>query len=73
MSEWISVNEKLPNDLQQVLTIDRRGHFELAVYKSQGQKCVKTYRYFPAFVIDKDYDCKPTHWQPLPSPPENVE
>lgn len=62
MSEWISVKERLPEHLQEVLTVDQHGNFHLFTHFKGSL--------FP-FNIDPDHPrfYMPTHWMPLPEPP----
>lgn len=67
MSEWISVNDTLPDDEQECLImIDVKPNIEYGKYREQGEcwsanwcnrrKLYGTY--------------KVTHWMPLPEPPK---
>ncbi len=61
MSDWIRVDERLPDPGERVLGYDqfygRIGEAELGY--SPGQ-----------LVFIDDDDCLITHWMPLPNPPE---
>jgi hypothetical protein len=60
MSEWISVESRLPEFGEMVLTFDNGGGY--------GIDSVGT-----AYKFSADYPCEPpfpvTHWMPLPKPP----
>ena len=71
MSEWIDVEDKLPNIKEYVLVADW--------YSGVNYGMVKAY-YNSAWFIDKDsvnvcgnavadLGFDPTHWMPLPEPP----
>lgn len=62
--EWISVNDRLPETGERVLTLDKWGHIrdrELFRFKS-GFICFRP----DGLVPVKDI----THWMPLPEPPK---
>ncbi len=57
-SEWISVEERLPERLGYYLAYTTRGTIEFA-------------RFYPYYVDDKpQFDYWITHWMPLPEPPK---
>jgi hypothetical protein len=63
MSQWISVEEQLPEELDSVLVF------------LDGEICVG-YLSRGWFIEGKDNDCfafYPTHWMPLPAPPGKPE
>lgn len=64
-NEWVSVEERLPEDKQIVLFHQKNGFIYCAEY-SAGNKLLS-----PAWFIDND--CweanEVTHWMPLPAPP----
>ena len=73
MSEWISVDDKLPDDEHDTLLVVLKSITEKphsgdvavdtdAFYTSEG--------YFRFWGSSKEY--KVTHWMPLPEPPESL-
>ena len=60
MSEWISISERLPQDGQDVLVFDE-GTISVKSLSSY------THKWHP---YENGFDCEPSHWQPLPKPPE---
>ena len=63
MSEWISVDERLPEEDAAVLVWlgeDDGSYFEVA------------WQHNSFWFNGYDLDCEPTHWQPLPPPPEQT-
>lgn len=61
MSEWISVNEKLPPEDEQVLCF-------IAEEVGSWQQVMSHHN---SFFVDDFHDCLVvTHWQPLPEPPK---
>ena len=65
-SEWISVDERLPNDKQIVLTIDSQGEMAVCFYEEQWKGVFQQYG-----GLVKIYNI--THWMPLPLPPKEVK
>jgi hypothetical protein len=61
MSEWISVKDRLPEYDVEVLT------FETGNYKVNA---VSKYTQW-WWDSDEGFERNPTHWQPLPKPPED--
>lgn len=62
--KWIPVTERLPEDGKTVLVYGVRG----GIYTAW---CNQRYKY-PAWhkLNSKNHHCEPTHWMPLPEPPE---
>lgn len=61
--KWISVNDRLPKDLERVL----------AYYDERGEITTTTYlKYSGRFALESDIYGKVTHWMPLPKAPENI-
>jgi hypothetical protein len=63
-SEWISVNDRLPEDGEIVLVCGSRGGVYTAVLNKPGQ-----YNGWHK-LNSKSHYCNPTHWMPLPQPPK---
>lgn len=63
MSEWIKCSERMPEIGREVLCIDEFGDYEAAIYDSG-------YIPGPPFFATSAGEIHPTHWQPLPAPPE---
>lgn len=65
MSEWISVEDKLPEDGQLVLSVRRGDCFDLCFYDHGTSMW---------WIDDATYSVKMiTHWMPLPAPPATEE
>ena len=68
MSEWISVNERMPEPDKDVLLCFGLGDFRMAVggkYElDEGWYSITDAEYYT------DCDTTPTHWMPLPDPPK---
>ena len=60
MSEWISVNDRLPEPKEKAICINRHLDYMIGTYTEWGWM-------FPCY-----YE-KPTHWMPLPEPPEEEQ
>jgi hypothetical protein len=68
VSKWISCEEKLPDDLVEVLyfAITNEGTREIMTgHRNNGNWTHCCLFYSTRILID----CKVTHWQPLPEPP----
>lgn len=65
-NEWVSVEERLPNDKQIVLFRQKNGFIYCAEYFAGNSLCS------PSWFIDCDcWEAKEvTHWMPLPTPPD---
>ena len=74
MSNWIDVNERLPNDLQQVLIAHCEGGVMQAQYEERYPRDKPhEYRFLTPYG-DETYDIDDphpqiTHWMPLPVSP----
>lgn len=69
-NEWISVDEKLPENGQIVLSHQKDGFIYCAEYFAGN--ALMSPGWFPRWFIDNDcWDAKEvTHWKPLPAPPD---
>jgi hypothetical protein len=81
MSEWISVEDRLPEkDWQNVLVFCDEGNTQVTKYHSQRHifKWEKAYfysrkkfgKYSGHFELCHELGYKITHWMPLPEPPK---
>lgn len=63
--EWISVEERLPKDWDDVLVYMPRGKYMLVActYVEAGNRFWDN--------DNKTMKFKPTHWMPLPNPPQS--
>ena len=63
--EWISVKDRLPNEGEgTVLVYGSRGGIYTA-YLERNDKYPRWHK-----LNSKSHYCDPTHWMPLPKPPE---
>lgn len=65
MSQWIKCSERMPELKQEVLCINEWGDYEAGIYDVG-------YIPGPPFFATTAGEFNPTHWQPLPSPPEDA-
>ncbi len=63
MSVWISVNDRLPEEVGRYLTCDHSGNIHIHEHDPKAK--------YPFYVIPNSLRYyKPTHWMPLPEPPK---
>ena len=63
VQEWISVKERLPEDMVDVLTCDAKGNIHIMWHHHEYQ--------YPFNIGRNDIRCFPvTHWCYLPQPPK---
>lgn len=70
MSEWISVNDRIPESIDRVLTWHPSwghliGYHDMYLWVACGVHCTTA----PYSNNQENYDEIPTHWMPLPEPP----
>ena len=69
MSEWISVEERLPEKKQDVLMYFNSGNMAVGWWHDEDEHITFWCAYTDdGFYTDCDY--MPTHWMPLPAPPK---
>lgn len=81
-SEWISVEDKYPEDGQEVNILLNTGEVRIALHElgTPGGSGFTKGHYFTGDIYHIDgaeYNCSlygdnVTHWQPLPEPPEEI-
>ena len=69
MSQWISVEDRLPEKRNDVLMYFDSGNMAVGFWHDQDEHITFWHAYIDdGFYID--CDCIPTHWMPLPESPE---
>jgi hypothetical protein len=69
VSEWISVEERLPEKKQDVLMYFNSGNMAVGWWHDEDEHITFWCAYTDdGFYTDCDY--MPTHWMPLPDPPK---
>lgn len=70
-SEWVSVDERLPEENTDVLCTqyaymdENKGRYQMVGFRIDDE-------WFSSSIDDEPESCfTPTHWMPLPSPPTN--
>ena len=69
--QWISVNEKLPDDASDVLAYYDCGDDSRVMFVNYYKRCWYD-SVFNDLIDDLDQGCI-THWMPLPEPPKEVK
>ena len=75
MSEWISVDERLPNETKDFLVVLNGEDIDIRLFNSRNEP-YQTYQFMldKFLFIDNYGDChttdRVTHWMPLPEPPK---
>lgn len=68
MSEWISVEDELPEDVL-VLVVTRKGFVTVGEYDAKNNQWIALDPYLLGCIDSVIYPTV-THWQPLPAPPK---
>lgn len=63
--EWISVNDRLPEDGQKVITT-KNGVFEIQRYEKRRNGWISQNNWFWSMAMV-------SHWMPLPEPPKKED
>lgn len=72
--EWISVENQLPELFKKVIAYNEqtgpKGSYTIGEkYFSLEERCKWQDGYRDGFRGERFFDCKVTHWMPLPNPP----
>lgn len=71
MGEWISVNDRLPEQYKYVLAVFSNEEMVVACVFDYDED-VAHWRAQIDMGWESDMDFDPTHWMPLPEPPKEV-
>lgn len=73
MSEWISVDDRLPKEGQEVLFLAEDYTSPMICFGALRENSEYAFYDYSVVYSDGEYgEChNVTHWQPLPSPPES--
>jgi len=76
MTEWIAIDDRLPNENEDVLLCCNDGSYMIGFYKREKTQMYqrKPYpiKWKSEYLVDDEMDeIIFTHWMPLPKPPEN--
>lgn len=66
---WIDIEDRLPEDGQQVLIYSKETHIASATYRKAMPEIGCDKDDWGGWFSDEMYEPNVTHWQPLPNPP----
>lgn len=69
MTEWISIEDRLP-ELWSLCIVTNGNHVDIALFSDRGWKGHTLLWDFESDGISEESRQSPTHWMPLPAPPE---
>lgn len=72
MSEWVSVKDRLPEKMADVLMYFREGNMTVGFWYD-GDEHITFWSSYTDGGYYTDCDSEPTHWMPLSEPPKDGE